>query len=120
MSVLGLKRLADQQLITTTNATNALTNPANKQTVILAVKFTNTGDTSVVVSLYRIPDNNGAIGTLSQATHLIDQITLYPMGQYGSSNTYEDKIILEDTNDSFWVKASVANQINFSIDGLQN
>ena len=117
MAFLDLTRLLDQTLITSTSAVNIVTNPTGKKTVVLTVRVQNIGTTPVTISLFRVPDNAGALGTLNESSHLLP----YPIIlQPNKGDWFEDKIILEDANDALWIKCSVANAITISVDGLRN
>ena len=117
MASLDLTRLLDQSLITSNSGVNIVTNPSGKKTVVLTIRVQNTGGSSVNVSLFRVPDSSGSLGTLNETNHLLPYpITLPP----NKGNVFEDKIILEDTNDALWIKCSEANVVTISIDGLRN
>lgn len=117
MAFFDLTRLLDQTLITVASAVNIVTNPSGKKTVVLTVRVQNIGTTPVTISLFRVPDNAGVLGTLIESSHLLP----YPIIlQPNKGDWFEDKIILEDANDALWIKCSVANAITISVDGLRN
>ena len=113
MAVTTYSRLADQQQVAATAAA-VITNAASHNTVVQHISLHNSDDTlPYTVTLYRVPDNAGSVGTAAAANRVLGPLTLQPRETFNLAVLW----VLKDTNDTIQAVASTAAKINFSADG---
>ena len=112
MATTTAKRLADSQQLTA-SAAAVVTNAAVHDTIITHITLYNPNDDrGYLVTLWRVPDSGGAVGTAADANEVLE-VTV---------DRHETKNIpvywvLEDTNDTLQGKAETNAKINISVDG---
>ena len=112
-------RLGKGQITATTSGTAEVmaTNPTTYDYVIDYIMILNTHSSSVIVYLYQVDDNAGAVGTLAAT----DQFLEYTLA---SKETLllgrEDvMIVMEDTNDTIKGYAGTTAVLNYWIYGMK-
>ena len=107
-------RLTEGTLITDSTVA-VYTNAVSTKTYIRLITLCNTGSSDVVVSLYRVPDNVGAVGTAGDKDLIFD--TTLTAGQTVLLEAANPGWILEDENDTIQVVADVSSVVSIHIDG---
>lgn len=107
-------RLADTQYISD-SAAAIVTNAVGKKTYIKTITIHNTHSAAIAVTLYRVPDSTGSVGTASAANQVWKQtvgieetviLEFFPPGW-----------VLSDTNDTIQAVAGTASKVTISVDG---
>ena len=114
---LAKKRLLDTtQLTSATPASNPmLSNPSGKTTLVQLLTAHNPGATDYELTVYRVPDDAGAVGTAGSANQVF-KLTIPP----GGTELLElsgGGWVLEDEGDS--LQFAVSGAINLSLDGAE-